>query len=78
MIYYNCKAIRAADMEEVRQWILSLLRPEASPTTRDIRKNLISPNLMTRYCKLIGQKYPDHLCSKCNGEDNYVLGVQLE
>ena len=78
MIYSNCKDIRVADMEEVRQWILSLLKPEQTPTTRAIRKNFISQDLMTRYCKLIGQKYPDHLCSKCNGEDNYVPGVQLE
>ena len=54
------------------------IKPEATPTTRAIRKNFISPNLMTRYCKLIGQKYPDHLCSKCEGEDNYVPDVQLE
>ena len=78
MIYSNCKDIRVADMEEVRQWILSLLKPEQTPITRAIRKNFISQDLMTRYCKLIGQKYPDHLCSKCNGEDNYVPGVQLE
>ena len=78
MIYSNCKEIRAADMEEVRQWILSLLKPEQTPTTRAIRRNFISPSLMTRYCKLIGQKYPDHLCTKCNGEDNYIPEVQLE
>ena len=56
MIYSNCKEIRATDMEEVRQWILSLLKPEQRPTTRAIRRNFISPSLMNRYCKLIGQK----------------------
>ena len=65
-------------MEDLRQLILSLLKPEQTPTTRAIRKNFISANLMTRYCKLIGQKHPDHLCSKCEGEDNYVPDVQLE
>ncbi|XP_027774289.1 uncharacterized protein LOC114077993 [Solanum pennellii] len=78
IIYSNCRDIREADMEELRQWILSLLRPETTPTTRAIRKNFISSNLMTRYCKLIGQKYPDHLCSKCEGEENYIPYVQLE
>ena len=78
IIYSNCRDIREADMEDLRQWILSLLRPETMPTTRAIRKNFISSNLMTRYCKLIGQKYPDHLCSKYEGEDNYVPDVQLE
>ncbi|XP_027774284.1 uncharacterized protein LOC107024889 [Solanum pennellii] len=78
IIYSNCRDIREADMEELRQWILSLLRPETTPTTRAIRKNFISSNLMTRYCKLIGQKYPDHLCSKCEGEENYIPDVQLE
>ncbi|KAG5631679.1 hypothetical protein H5410_003396 [Solanum commersonii] len=34
--------------------------------------------LLTRYCKLIGHKYPDHMCSKCNGEDNIIPDVQLE
>ena len=78
IIYSNCSEIRAADMEDLRQWILSLLKPEQTPITRAIRKNIISPNLMTRYCKLIGQKYPDHLCSKCEGENNYIPDVQLE
>ena len=78
MIYSNCKEIRAADMEDVRQWILCLLKPEQTPTTRAIRRNFISPSLMTRYCKLIGQKYTDHLCTKCNGEDKYIPEVQLE
>ena len=78
IIYSNCRDIRAADTEDLRQWILSLLRPEQTPTTRAIWKNFISSNLMTRYCKLIGQKYPDHLCSKFEGEDNYVPDVQLE
>ena len=78
IIYSNCRDIRAADMENLRQWILSLLRPEQTPTTRAIQKNFISSNSMTRYCKLIGQKYLDHLCSKCEGEDNYVSDVQLE
>ena len=78
IIYSNCREIRIAHMEDLRQWILSLLRPETMPTTRAIRKNFTSSNLMTRYCKLIGQKYPDHICSKCEGEDNYVPDVQLE
>ena len=78
IIYSNCKAIRVADMEDIKQWILSLLKPEQIPTTRAIRKNFISPNLMVRYCKLIGQKYPDHLCTKCNGEDDFVSKVELE
>ncbi|KAG5581794.1 hypothetical protein H5410_052421 [Solanum commersonii] len=24
------------------------------------------------YCKLIGHKYLDHICSKCNGKDNII------
>ena len=78
IIYSNCRDIRETDMEDLRQWILSLLNPEQIPTTRAIRKNFISANLMTRYSKLIGQKYPDHICSKYEGEDNYVPDVQLE
>ncbi|WMV19069.1 hypothetical protein MTR67_012454 [Solanum verrucosum] len=34
--------------------------------------------LLTRYCKLIGHKYPDHICSKCNGEDDVIPDVQLK
>ncbi|KAG5590268.1 hypothetical protein H5410_040782 [Solanum commersonii] len=37
MIYSNSRETRAADMEEIRQWILSLLKPEQQPTTRAIR-----------------------------------------
>ena len=53
IIYSNCREIRIADMEDLRQWILTLLKPEQIPTTRAIRKNFISANLMTRYWKLI-------------------------
>ena len=65
-------------MEDLRQWILSFLKPEQIPTTRAIWKTFISAKLMTRYWKLIGKKYPDHICSKYEGEDNYVPDVQLE
>jgi len=78
MIYSNSREIREADMEEIRQWILSLLKPEQQPTTRAIRRNFISPEIMTNYCKTIGHRYPDHQCSKCYGEDNVIPAVQLE
>lgn len=65
-------------MDEVQKWILSLLKSEMQPTTRALKRGFISEELLTRYCKIIGQKYPDHICSKCNGEDNYVPNVQLE
>ena len=78
MIYSNSKETREQDMEEIRQWILSLLKPEQKPTTRALRKGFISEELLTRYCKIIGQKYPDHICSKCQGEDNVILDVQIE
>ncbi|KAG5576719.1 hypothetical protein H5410_056853 [Solanum commersonii] len=48
------------------------------PTTRAIRKNFISPEIMTNYCKAIGHRYPDHQCSKCYGEDNVIPAIQLE
>ena len=57
---------------------MSLLKPEATPTTRAIKQGFISEELMTRYCKLIGHKYPDHICSKCNQGDDIIPEVQLE
>ncbi|XP_015068696.1 uncharacterized protein LOC107013253 [Solanum pennellii] len=78
MIYSNSREIREQDMEEIRQWILSLLKPEQKSTTRELRKEFISNELLTRYCKIIGQKYPDHICSKCQGEDNVIPDVQIE
>ncbi|WMV10236.1 hypothetical protein MTR67_003621 [Solanum verrucosum] len=79
MIYSNSREVREADMEEIRQWILSLLKPEQQPTTRAIRKNFISLEIMTKYRKTIGHRYPDHQCSKCYGEDNVIPAVvQLE
>ncbi|KAG5595493.1 hypothetical protein H5410_036725 [Solanum commersonii] len=42
------------------------------PTTRALKAGFISTELLTRYCKLIGHKYPDHICLKCNGEDNII------
>ncbi|KAG5586253.1 hypothetical protein H5410_046687 [Solanum commersonii] len=41
MIYSNCRETRPADMEKIRQWVLSLQKPEQKPeqkpTTRAIR-----------------------------------------
>ena len=51
-------------MEVVQKWILCLLKPEATPTTRAIKQGFISEEQMTRYCKLVGNKYPDHICFK--------------
>ncbi|XP_070004333.1 uncharacterized protein [Nicotiana sylvestris] len=78
MIYANSRELRQEDMDEVQKWISSLLKPEIQPTTRALKKGFISNELLTRYCKLVGHKYPDHICSKCNGEDNHVPEVQLE
>ncbi|KAG5616191.1 hypothetical protein H5410_016015 [Solanum commersonii] len=78
MIYSNSTELRKADMDEVQRWILSLLKPEERPTTRALKAGFISVKLLIRYCKLIGHKYPDHICSKCNGEDNIIPDVQLE
>ncbi|KAG5620427.1 hypothetical protein H5410_005645 [Solanum commersonii] len=51
---------------------------EERPTTRALKAGIISTELLTRYCKLIGHKYPDHICSKYNEEDNIIPDVQLE
>ncbi|KAG5599154.1 hypothetical protein H5410_030524 [Solanum commersonii] len=68
MIYSNSRELRKADMDE----------PEERPMTRALKERFISAELLTRYCKLIGHRYPDHICSKCNGEDNIISDVQLE
>ncbi|WMV59649.1 hypothetical protein MTR67_053034 [Solanum verrucosum] len=78
MIYSNSRELRKATMDEVQRWILSLLKPEERPTTRALKVGFISAELLTRYCKLIGHKYPDHICSKRNREDNIIPDVQLE
>ncbi|WMV13998.1 hypothetical protein MTR67_007383 [Solanum verrucosum] len=78
MIYSNSRELRKTDMDEVQRWILSLLKPEEQPTTRALKVGFISAELLTRYCKLIGHKYPDHICLKYNGEDNIIPDVQLE
>ncbi|KAM3339818.1 hypothetical protein P3S68_029687 [Capsicum galapagoense] len=78
MIYSNSRELRQAVMEEVQRWIMTLLNPEKRPTTRAIKEKIISDELLTRYCKLIGHKYPDHLCLRCNREDNIIPKVQLE
>ncbi|WMV08719.1 hypothetical protein MTR67_002104 [Solanum verrucosum] len=78
MIYFNSRELRKANMDEVQRWILSLLKAEERPTTRALKARFISTELLTRYCKLIGHKYPDRICSKCNGEDNIIPDVNLE
>ncbi|KAG5576075.1 hypothetical protein H5410_056209 [Solanum commersonii] len=71
-MYSNSRELRKADMDEVQRWILSLLKPKERHTTRALKEEFILTELLTRYCKLIGHKYPDHICSKCNGEDNII------
>ncbi|WMV49971.1 hypothetical protein MTR67_043356 [Solanum verrucosum] len=78
MIYSNSRELKLTDMDEVQKWILSLLKPEEQPIIRALKKVFISNELLTRYGKLIGHKYLDHICSKCNGEDNVIPDVQLE
>ncbi|WMV49753.1 hypothetical protein MTR67_043138 [Solanum verrucosum] len=78
MINSNSNELRKTDMDEVQRWILSLFKPEERPTTRALKVGFVSAELLTRYCKLIGHKYPDHICSKCNGEDNIIPDVHLE
>ncbi|KAG5606783.1 hypothetical protein H5410_028275 [Solanum commersonii] len=78
MINSNSRELRKADIDEVQRWILSLLKPKERPTTRALKVGFILAELLTRYCKLIGHKYPDQICSKCNGEDNIIPDVQLE
>ena len=78
MIYSNSKELRQADMKDVRQWIMTLLNPEKQSTARVIKRRFISDGLLKRYCKIIGHKYPDHQCSRCNGDDNIIPEVHLE
>ncbi|KAG5600175.1 hypothetical protein H5410_031545 [Solanum commersonii] len=78
MIYSNLRELRRTDMDEVQRWILSLLKPEERPTIRALNAGFISTELLIRYCKLIGHKYPDHICSKYNGEDNIIPDVNLD
>ncbi|KAG5614952.1 hypothetical protein H5410_014776 [Solanum commersonii] len=54
MMYSNYRETRPADMEEMRQWVLNLLKQEQKPTTRAIRQNFISTEIMANYCKTIG------------------------
>ncbi|KAG5611433.1 hypothetical protein H5410_022714 [Solanum commersonii] len=68
MIYSNSRELRKADMDET----------EERPTTRALKVGFISTELLTIYSKIIGHKYPDHICSKCNGEDNIISDIQLE
>ncbi|KAG5605142.1 hypothetical protein H5410_026634 [Solanum commersonii] len=56
MIYANSRELRRSDMDGVKKWILSLLKPEEKPITRALKAEFISSKLLTRYCKLIGHK----------------------
>ena len=75
MIYAISREVRQADIEEVQKWILSLLKPQYTPTTRALKKGFIFEGLLTKNCKLIGHKYPKHICSICNEEDDTIPKV---
>ena len=55
-----------------------VIKTRRTTYNKSIKKEFISEELLVRYCKLIGNKYPDHRCSKCNGEDNVIPDVDLE
>ncbi|KAG5591172.1 hypothetical protein H5410_041686 [Solanum commersonii] len=77
ILFFGAELIVEGFMK-VQRWILSLLKPKERPTTRALKAGFISTELLTKYCKLIGHKYPGHICSKCNGEDNIIPDVDLE
>ena len=56
----------------------TLLKPKFTPTTRALKKGFISEELLTKYCKLIGHKYPEHICSKYNEADDTIPEVLFE
>jgi hypothetical protein len=78
LIYSNSKIRKEADTEEIRKWIITFMKPDDEPATRAIRKGFLSPQLLVKYCKRIGQLYPDHACSKCKGNNSEVPDVSIE
>ncbi|KAG5620106.1 hypothetical protein H5410_005324 [Solanum commersonii] len=72
MIYSNSRELRKAEMDFI------IIKPKEKPMTRVLKAGFILPELLTRYFKLIGYKNLDHLCTKCNGEDNVIPDIQLE
>ncbi|KAG5579519.1 hypothetical protein H5410_050146 [Solanum commersonii] len=50
MICSNSRELRRADMDEDQRRILSLLKPEERPTTRALKTEFISTELLTKYC----------------------------
>ena len=77
LIYSTCKEVRDHDMEELRKWGLTLLRPEEQPLTRSISKGIISEEDMDQFCEKVGQKYKDHICSRCSSKHNFIPDVML-
>ncbi|KAG5581051.1 hypothetical protein H5410_051678 [Solanum commersonii] len=47
--------------------------------SRELRKaDMDEVQRLILYCKLIGHKYTNHICLKCNSKDNIILDVGLE
>lgn len=67
LIYTQGKDTREKDMEEIENWILTLLRPDDKPRTRAINQEFISEESKDYYCRIIGREYvKEHQCTKCN------------
>ena len=77
LVYSTCKNIRENDREEIRKWIIMILKPEELPVTRSITKGVISEEAMDQFCKQVGQRYDDHICSRCSGRNNFIPDVML-
>ncbi|KAK4707032.1 hypothetical protein R3W88_033419 [Solanum pinnatisectum] len=78
LIYSTAKELRPMDKLEVKNWALTLLRPEQEPITKAIRKGFISEDSLDQYCKLIGKKYTEHECSRCSDTNNYIPDVNID
>jgi len=78
LIYSTAKEQRPYDILEIKNWAISLLKPEQEPMTKAIRKGIISADSMEQYCRYIGRNYTDHECTRCSGPSNYIPDVNLE
>lgn len=77
LIYSMAKIKRDGDLDEVRNWLETIVRPDEQPKTRAIKKDFISEEAKPFMCKVFNN-VSYHQCSHCGGKDDIIPDVTLQ
>lgn len=78
LVFSNSREVKENDHEELRKWIVTLLRPEEKHLMRIIKEGFACAEILQIYCRIVGKDYQDHYRSKCGGTNNKKPIIEIE